>query len=302
MKKLILMTFATVITITACSQTIRHKDPEDVVVIEASSSPILYSTPTPLEPTLNIINSKGNTIMTRFDTPEGFQRADAEEGSFASYLRNLPLKPHGSKVMYYDGGTKSRNVHDAVIDIDVGKRDLQQCADAVMRLRSEYLYGKKQYDKIHFNFTNGFNADYSKWRDGYRITVSGNRAGWVKRSGFSSDYKVFRDYLDMVFAYAGTISLSQELNMVAVEDMQIGDVFIQANPGHCVIVVDMAQNMTTGEKIFMIAQSYMPAQDIHILKNPGKENISPWYSADFGRVLDTPEWTFYKDDLKRFPD
>jgi hypothetical protein len=61
----------------------------------------------------------------------------------------------------------------------------------------------------------------------------------------------------------------------------------------------MAVNNTTGEKMFIIAQSYMPAQDIHVLKGFNEE-ISPWCSSDFGEELMTPEWTFYKDQLMRF--
>ena len=63
-------------------------------------------------------------------------------------------------------------MHLAVIDMDIGERDLQQCADAVIRLRAEYLYGTGQYDKIHFNFTSGFNAQYIKWMQGSRISVT----------------------------------------------------------------------------------------------------------------------------------
>lgn len=249
----------------------------------------------------DIIRTEGLTVQDRFKVPEGFERVQVEEGSFQEYLRSLPLKPHGSIVKYYDGNEKGRDVHDAVIDIDVGERDLQQCADAVMRLRAEYLYGKGLYDRIHFNFTNGFKADYVKWMNGNRIAVEGNNSYWVKKTGYSKDYKVFRQYMDMVFAYAGTLSLSMELKTVNVEEMEIGDVFMKgALPGHCVIVVDMAVNSTTGEKIFMIAQSYMPAQDIHVLKNYNSEEISPWYSTDFDEVLETPEWTFYKDQLMRF--
>jgi hypothetical protein len=144
-------------------------------------------------------------------------------------------------------------------------------------------------------------VEYSKWRDGYRIVVRGNDAWWVKTAVYSTEHKDFRKYLDTVFAYAGTASLAREMVSVRLADMQIGDVFIQGgSPGHCVIVVDMAQNPETGEKIFMLAQSYMPAQDIHILKNPGNAALSPWYSVDFGEVLNTPEWTFQKGDLKRF--
>ncbi len=257
---------------------------------------------TALEPVAkSIIKPDGLTIKERFDVPEGFERVEVREGSYAEYLRNLPLKPHGSVVHYFDGNEKGRDVYDAVIDVDVGERDLQQCADAVMRLRAEYLYGKGLYDKIHFNFTNGFRADYAKWMNGNRIVVKGNNTYWVKTAIYSKDYNVFRQYMDMVFAYAGTLSLSNEMDKVNTSDMEIGDIFIKgASPGHCVIIVDMAINNATGEKIFMIAQGYMPAQDIQVLKNYNSSEISPWYSSDFGEVLETPEWTFYKDQLMRF--
>lgn len=50
----------------------------------------------------------------------------------------------------------------------------------------------------------------------------------------------------------------------------------------------------------MLAQSYMPAQELQILINPTKREISPWYSLDFGDELATPEWRFQKGSLKRF--
>ncbi|MFZ5898018.1 MAG: DUF4846 domain-containing protein [Bacillota bacterium] len=253
--------------------------------------------------TAAIINPEGADIQSRIHPPEGFVRVQVPESSFEQYLRDLPLKPHGSPVKHYDGSVKTRDVHEAVVDIDVGERDLQQCADAVIRLWAEYLYGQGMYDRIHFNFTNGFKADYTTWMQGNRIVVEGNTARWVKKTGDSNDYESFRKYLDMVFAYAGTLSLSGEMKKVPLNDMRIGDVFLKGeDPGHCVIVVDMAENRTTGERLFMIAQSYMPAQDIHILKNPQDEEISPWYSLDFGETLNTPQWTFNKDQLVRFQD
>lgn len=95
----------------------------------------------------------------------------------------------------------------------------------------------------------------------------------------------------------------KELKKVPLEEIKIGDVLIEGgSPGHCVIVVDMAENKDTGEKIFLLAQSYMPAQDIHILKNSKKGDGNPWYSTDFGETLITPEWEFNREDLKRFED
>lgn len=245
------------------------------------------------------IQATGTSIATRFPPPAGFERLPAEPGTFAAYLRRLPLKPEGSPVHLFDGREKGRqDVHAAVIDMDTGDRDLQQCADAVMRLRAEFLFAEKRYRDIRFNFTNGFPAEYSKWREGQRISVSGNRCSWRATGRPSTGYEDFRAYLDQVFMYAGTLSLSQELPSKSIENLEIGDVFIQGgSPGHAVIVVDVAQQKNTGEKVFLLAQSYMPAQEIHVLKNQNEPALSPWYRLDFGETLRTPEWTFSREDL-----
>lgn len=250
----------------------------------------------------NIINSEGKTVQERFNVPDNYERVKVEERSFGEYLRNLPLKPHGSKVKYYDGNIKDRtNVYEAVIDMNIGDKNLQQCADAIMRLRGEYLFGKGDYDKIHFNFTNGFRVDYSKWIDGYRIKIDGNKTEYVKKTQPSNTYEDFLNYMEYIFMYAGTLSLSKELEDIEIEDMEIGDVFIKGgSPGHAVIVIDMAVNKETGEKIYMLAQSYMPAQDIQVLCNGNDKELSPWYRLDDDEIIKTPEWTFDKNQLKRF--
>ncbi|WP_373551214.1 DUF4846 domain-containing protein [Haliscomenobacter sp.] len=248
------------------------------------------------------IQAEGTSVETRIKPPSGFERTAAPLGSFAAYLRKIPLKPASAGVFFYNGLPKLNQVHVAVMDIDVGTRDLQQCADAVMRLRAEYLFAQKRYTEIHFNFTNGFNCTYPKWREGYRVKVSGNQVSWYKKGAVDGTYKTFRSYLDMVYSYAGTLSLEKELKPTKYSEMNIGDVLIRGgSPGHAVIVVDMAQNPKTGEKLFLLAQSYMPAQDIHILQNPNDPKLSPWYSANTtGEAVLTPEWGFVKGNLRRF--
>jgi hypothetical protein len=44
----------------------------------------------------------------------------------------------------------------------------------------------------------------------------------------------------------------------------------------------------------------MPAQEIQILKNNQISDISPWYRLNDFEVLNTPEWSFTADQLKRF--
>jgi hypothetical protein len=243
------------------------------------------------------------TISRHIPVPDGYARVKPIKGSFAYWLQNLPLKEDGAKVHFYNGKEKpNQSGNYAVLDIDTGDRDLQQCADAVIRLRAEYLYGLHEFAQIHFKFTSGHNAKYEDWIQGFRPVVDQVRVNWEKLAGPDSSYEGFREYLDSVFMYAGSYSLANELKPVEdIGKMRIGDVFIQAGfPGHALIVVDMATDKSSGKSIFMLAQGYTPAQDIHVLTNPDDRKLSPWYSLDFGDTLHTPDWTFKKTDLKRF--
>jgi hypothetical protein len=249
------------------------------------------------------INPSGTTIETRFNVPPGYERIRAESNSFGRYLRQLPLKPHGESVLYYNGKVKpDRGVYDAVVALDIGTRDLHQCADAVIRLRAEYLYARQLYDQISFHFSSGFRADYSKWMQGRRIVVKGNNnVYWTASGKASNTYRDFWKYMEIVFAYANTWSLQQEMKPAKVSQLGIGDVFVQGgSPGHAVIVVDVAVHPQSGKKVFLLAQSYMPAQETQVLKNPNNAQLSPWYEADFDDVLHTPEWRFRSSNLRRF--
>lgn len=224
------------------------------------------------------------TIESRFIPPQGFIRK-TEAGSFHNYLIHLPLKEYGDNVLTYNGMVKPmENVYCSVIDMDLDPVDLQQCADAVMRLRAEYWFSKKEYQKIHFEY------------------LSDGKPHYFVNYGSDMSYKSFRKYMKTVFNRANTRSLKNELIPVLDKnDIQAGDVFIVAgNPyGHAILVIDVVENMK-GEKQFLLAQSYMPAQDTHILINPLCSNNSPWYTIEQVAV-ETPEWNFNWSDLHRFP-
>ena len=245
--------------------------------------------------------SQHNADNYRIKTPDGFNRIQVDGNSFAAYLRNLKLKPEGSLVNYFDGSTKPNyEVYEAVIDMKIGNKDLHQCADAVMRLRAEYLWNNKKYDQIHFNFTNGHKVEYKEWISGKRMNVKGNETWWTQKAEPSNTYDDFWSYMELIFMYAGTASLEKELQAIPITEAKIGDVLIQGgHPGHAVIIIDQATNDTTGESIYLLAQSYMPAQEIQILKNRINSKISPWYKLQEGDII-TPEWTFGSNNLRRF--
>ena len=243
--------------------------------------------------------SSASRRLTEIPTPTGSDRIPVRQGSFGAWLRTLPLKAPGAPVHYYNGDLKPRDVHIAVIDIDVGHRDLQQCADAVMRLRAEYLWARGCGDQIAFNFTSGDRSPWLEWAGGRRPVVQGNSVRWRQNAEPDDSYRQFRRYLDSIFTYAGSHSLTQELETVAnPAQAEPGDVFIQGGfPGHAVLVVDVAES--AGDRWLLLAQSYMPAQEIHLLKRPGSP--TPWYPAQSTGSVKTPEWTFDATDLRRFP-
>ena len=238
------------------------------------------------------------TIATRFTPPLGYERPAASPASFAAWLRALPVRPGRPDVLLYDGRRKAnQRAHVAVLAVEVGATDLQQCADAVMRLRAEYLRDSGRADEVCFHFTSGDAAPYREWRQGFRPHV-GQRVTWAKDAGPDSSYTTFRSYLDTVFTYAGTASLIRELTKMAKNDIAVGDVLIQGgHPGHAVLVVDLAEN-TRGERVVLFAQSYMPAQDIQVLA-ASDAALSPWYRVA-GERVETPEWLFSWGDLRRF--
>lgn len=236
------------------------------------------------QPRTSINNTE--TIKNRISPPDGFTRLLGKPDSFASYLQNLPLKPTGTNVHLFNGQVKlNNNIYFGVVAMDIDPVDLQQCADAVMRLRGEYLYARDSLAAIHFNFVSDGKPRY-----------------FLDYASGDTSYAKFRKYMRFIFSYANTASLYHELIPVAdYSQMQIGDVFIQTrNPyGHAVIVVDMARNPQTGETVFLLAQSYMPAQETQILINPNNDGLNPWYLLKEGPVR-TPEWNFTTGDIRRF--
>jgi hypothetical protein len=260
------------LTICCCSSADRQQDSLEVHSKKQVVEAIQHSE----------LDTNGTTIQSRFNPPDSFYREEADSTTFAFYLRNLNLKPHGSLVKYFDGSVKTnRNVYAAVIDMPISNKDLQQCADAVMRLRAEYLFNRKQYSSISFRFLG-----------------DGKMHAYSAYSSNTSSYSNFLKYMDHVFNYANTASLHKQLKTKPFTDVASGDVFIQKrNPfGHAVMVVDVCIDKN-GNKKFMLAQSYMPAQETQILLNPHKRS-SVWYDVTDEPQLSTPEWSFTTNDLK----
>ncbi len=228
------------------------------------------------------INKDKNTVRERFYPPKDYQWQKEKQDSFGYFIENFKLKPYRSQILRYDGSPIStQHLHEAVFDIDTGNKDLQQCADAVIRLRAEYLYKIKKTDDIKFHFTSGHLLSWNDYKNGTRAFVNGNAVSFRKTAGFDDSYQSFRNYLDLIFNYAGTISLNKETQPVLKSsDLKTGDILITpGSPGHVVFIAGVCQNKE-GKKLFLLGEGFTPAQSIHLLSNPFQKNISPWYDLD----------------------
>lgn len=220
------------------------------------------------------------THVGNIPLPAGYERLTSARGSFAAWLQNIRIKK--DRTVYLFNGEPKRNqaAQYVVLDVPLSNKDLQQCADAVMRLRAQYLYSQKRYAEICFSDNSGKK---------YVCPASIDSTG-------------FERYLENVYSWCGTISLDKQLRRVTdFKNIQPGDVLIKGgSPGHAVMVIDVAVNKA-GKKIYMLAQSYMPAQNIHVLKNPADSELSPWYGINTDNLfISTPEWTFSPNQLKRW--
>jgi poly-gamma-glutamate capsule biosynthesis protein CapA/YwtB (metallophosphatase superfamily) len=249
------------------------------------------------------IDKTGMNTATRIHSPKDYVRIPSVPEELTGFLRGLPLKTDGSDILLYDGTPKGdQGNHIAVYNLDTGNRDLQQCADSILRIYAEYYWSIGSFEKIAFHLTNGFLMEYTKWRDGNRLVVDGNVTSWSKTKEYDDSYETFRSYLNKVFTYAGTLSLSGECQSVTVEAIRPGDMFLQGgSPGHCVLVVDIAED-ANGNRCYLLAQGFMPAQEFHILKNPLHPEDPWYYQSEISFPLKTPSWTFDEGSLVRWGD
>lgn len=257
---------------------------------------VTYVAPTTL------IHKEGRTVKTRIKIPEGFTRVVSEEQTFSYYIQNYPLKDASAEVINYDGNPYIYQAgHVGVLEVPVPTNGLQQCADALIRIRSEYLWENNRKSEIGFKFTSGHYCSWKKYAEGYRPKINGNNVTFSKTASPSTSKENFYKYLNLIYTYAGTYSLSQELKKVNnLSEVLIGDLLIYPGfPGHVMMVGDIIEN-EQGERRFAFFQGNTPAQSVHIIKNASDTKMSPWYNLKGKTSLDTPIYTFSSFEMVRF--
>jgi hypothetical protein len=220
-----------------------------------------------------------------------------QKNSWRYFLQHLPVI--NAPVLDYTGKPISNQTkHVAIINYDIGSSDLQQCADALMRIRAEYLFEQKRFNEIGFHFCSGQYYSWSMYCTGIKPVTKSHGVIFISTgNSYQQTHESLRHYLNIVYAYANTISLCKELKPAA--DFETGTVIITpGSPGHtCIIIGDTINDK--GEKLYKLAEGYMPAQSIYILSNPFDKTINPWYRLSKGEII-TASYDFTNYQLKKF--
>lgn len=250
----------------------------------------------------SLVNKKGLKISDRVLIPEGYKRVPYPEESFQIYLRQYPLKSFGSKIINYDSTDYYwQKGHIGILDITVPDNGLQQCADALIRIRSEYLWSQNRKEEIGFNFTSGHYCSWLNYANGYRPEINGNKVKFYKTAQADHSKNNFYKYLNLIYMYSGTLSLYNELDKIKNNsEIKLGDMLIiGGSPGHIVMVCDEIVN-DKGEKKFLLFQGNTPAQSVHLVKNLEDSKLSPWYSLKIGETIPVSNYIFNNAKFVRF--
>ncbi len=251
-----------------------------------------------------VAGAHGEDLATLYPEPTGYRRVAIEPGSFAEYVRHLAVLPDTASVRYYDGRPVQQwPGNTRVLDMPfLFCSDVEQCADMALRLVSEYFWQTDRADSLAFRLQNGQEIVWREWRAGQRFRYDAQSDRHVRSRGAAdSSRTAFEEFLFYLFHWTGSVALKRDLRRIAASDLQPGDLIVQNTSGamgHVSVILDAAVN-AEGERLYLIANGWTPAQSMFIRQPQAGEGIDGWFSlAGYERHLSG--YRFGPFELRRF--
>lgn len=248
-------------------------------------------------------HNSGVSIESRFPVPAGFARISVSEGSFARWLRGLPLLPESA--VSYDWQKRAVFNPDEVGGV-LDWRLLgpeEQCADIALRLLAEFARLDANGSDPVFRSLSGDEIRWSRWLRG-RYGTNQNATAIVyradsPRTGSRSEYDRF---LKFVMNYTNTASMARDWPIIAETELVVGDVIIQPHctgegMGHLSVIVDACED-SAGARSFIFVDGYTPARDPVVRQRVTGDRSTVWMTA--AEYLDLQQ-QFGPGKFHRFP-
>lgn len=198
--------------------------------------------------------AKGITV------PAGYAAIEYQANSYSYWITRRPLK-NGLEIADHAGRkvpAGSYSVY-AVLDLPLlFSGDLEQCADYAMRLWAEYHKDTGKLDRLYLFDYNG------------------------RRQNFQTSRLSYRSFLRRAFANSNSHSLKKGCIPVDTSALTPGDMVVQnerGGVGHVSVVMNVCRN-SSGQKLYLMGFSYMPAQEFHIEKAPEGYGTDGWFTVE----------------------
>ncbi len=220
---------------------------------------------------------KYTSIKEHFSPPSGFQRVKVDSGSFAAYLRKLPVVPDTNNVLDFKNRIRIKEGDSslaAIVPIAISGKRLWQCMDILIALKIEYLKNKNRKQQIEFPLPDGTELSWSEWRNGIRVEFKGANFYKNQIAKYDESSKNFTRYLNTIFSYSNTQTFYHNYPQQSFAFLKPGDFITKkGKKGHAVLIVDLAIN-DQNEKVALIGQGDTPACQFYLLKN---KDGSAWF-------------------------
>ncbi len=227
------------------------------------------------------VKTKELEMVCHIPVPPGYKRNVYKKNSFGRFLQELKLKKN-KEIKTYNGKLINPRHYNRLAVVDMPllfKRDLEQCADFCMRFFGEY---KMEQDKGESLFL---------------FNYSGKKK-YMRNSG-----KNYRKFLNYHMAHSNSHSLKKGCKKIKEEEIQIGDLIVQNETGgigHVCMIVDECEDKETGDKLFLIGFSFMPAQEFHIEEATAFYGAKGWFSLKGFYKFLSKNFPYGKPKLRRF--
>ena len=215
---------------------------------------------------VSVLFAEPNTLSSRIEVPEGYERVSVSEGSFGAMLRSLELQPEETGVRNKDGvEILCGNDLSAVFDEPSLLIDGGTSAASVIMLWGKYRWSKGHRDDIQFGLENGQKAAWKDWRDGLRPRNKQGRILFTQVSVPDASKANYMRYLKYIAKNAGANSLRRDLQVVLPENLSPGDIIIATGTKNKKVglVLDVCRN-AKGERLFLLMSGGENGTDLYL--------------------------------------
>jgi hypothetical protein len=216
------------------------------------------------------------TLQSRFAEPQGYARVAAEPGSFAHWLRTLPLAAPDTAVLDSSGKTtlaSTAGFAAAVVAIDM---HAEESADALLRLNAEWHFSRGDAQRISYLSNTGRPLPFSRWLGGERIVMKKQGWDWALKSAASTSqsYPDLRSFLDAAFQWVDPRALAIQGKVLGWDDVVAGDYFVHAGKEPTLVtVLDVAKG-PKAEPALLLGHVAAPHQNMYVLRGSAQ---SAWF-------------------------